>query len=62
MEEQKQIILFGAGLMYLRMISDFHCAENYSRNHNFRIYNATRGGKLEMFERVEFDSLFYKKD
>lgn len=24
----------------------------------FRVYNATRGGKLEVFERVDFDSLF----
>ena len=24
----------------------------------FRIFNATRGGKLEVFERVDFDSLF----
>lgn len=33
-------------------------AEIYSRTHGFRIYNATRGGKLEAFERIEFDSLF----
>lgn len=33
-------------------------AEIYSRKHGFRIYNATRGGKLEAFERVDFDSLF----
>ncbi len=33
-------------------------AERYSREHGFRIYNATRGGKLEVFERVDFDSLF----
>lgn len=33
-------------------------AEKYSREHGFRIYNATRGGKLEAFERVDFDSLF----
>lgn len=33
-------------------------ADNYSRKHGFRIYNATRGGKLEVFERVDFDSLF----
>lgn len=33
-------------------------AERYSQNHGFRIYNATRGGKLEVFERVDFDSLF----
>ena len=35
-------------------------AEKYSREHGFRIYNATRGGKLETFERVDFDSLFDK--
>jgi len=33
-------------------------AEQYSREHGFRIYNATRGGKLEVFERVDFDELF----
>lgn len=33
-------------------------AEIYSRKHGFRIYNATRGGFLEVFERVDFDSLF----
>lgn len=33
-------------------------AELYSRTHGFRIYNATRGGELEVFERVNFDSLF----
>lgn len=33
-------------------------AELFSRTHGFRIYNATRGGKLETFERVNFDSLF----
>ena len=35
-------------------------AEEYSWKHGFRIYNATRGGKLEVFERVNFDSLFDK--
>lgn len=33
-------------------------AEIYSRRHGFRIYNATRGGKLEVFERVDFEKLF----
>lgn len=33
-------------------------AEKYSRSHGFRIYNATRGGRLEVFERVDFDELF----
>lgn len=38
----------------------FEKAEIYSRKHGFRIYNATRGGKLEVFERVDFDRLFDK--
>lgn len=33
-------------------------AEKVSRKNNFRVFNATRGGKLEAFERVDFDSLF----
>ena len=33
-------------------------AELYSRFHGFRIFNATRGGKVKAFERVDFDSLF----
>lgn len=36
----------------------FQAADDYSRNHGFRIYNATRGGFLEELERVDFDSLF----
>ncbi len=36
----------------------FEYADKYSREHGFRIYNATRGGALECFERVDFDSLF----
>ena len=33
-------------------------AKLYALQHGFRIYNATRGGDLEVFERVNFDSLF----
>lgn len=33
-------------------------AELYSRKRGFRIFNATRGGCLEVFERVDFDGLF----
>ena len=33
-------------------------AELHSRLSGFRIFNATRGGKLEVFERVDFDGLF----
>lgn len=40
------------------MACGYQKAELYSRKHGFRIYNATRGGKLEVFERVDFDTLF----
>ena len=33
-------------------------AKEYCDNHSIKIRNATRGGKLEVFERVGFDSLF----
>jgi len=36
----------------------FEKALEESKTHDFKIYNATRGGKLEVFERVDFDSLF----
>lgn len=36
-------------------------ADKFSRENGFRIYNATRGGCCESFERVDFDSLFPQK-
>ena len=36
-------------------------AEQYSRAHGFRIYNATRGGNLEIFERIDYDELMSGK-
>ncbi len=33
-------------------------AESYAKKHGFQIYNATRGGQLEVFKRVDFDTLF----
>ncbi|MBQ3763763.1 MAG: DUF115 domain-containing protein [Synergistaceae bacterium] len=36
----------------------FFAAKRYADEHGVRILNATRGGKLEVFERVDFDSLF----
>ena len=41
----------------MRIFKAYQIAEEYSRTHGFRIYNATRGGYLEVFERVEFDLL-----
>lgn len=38
-------------------------AEEYCKKHNYkvRIYNATRGGKLEVFKRVDFDEIISNK-
>ncbi len=42
----------------MRIFKAYQIAEEFSRTHGFRIFNATRGGCLEVFERVDFDSLF----
>lgn len=39
----------------------FEAAKKYADEHGIKIYNATRGGYLETFERVDFDSLFDDK-
>ena len=36
----------------------YECARKYADAHGIHIYNATRGGHLEAFERVDFDSIF----
>ena len=42
----------------VEMTYAYMSAEPYSREHGFRIFNATRGGKLEVFERRSFDEIF----
>ncbi|MGG3564205.1 6-hydroxymethylpterin diphosphokinase MptE-like protein [Neobacillus rhizosphaerae] len=37
----------------------FTAAKRYADKHNIKIYNATRGGKLEVFERVDFDKIIF---
>ena len=37
---------------------EYEYARDYCKNKGVSIYNATRGGKLEVFERVDFESLF----
>ncbi len=41
-----------------KMIMTYETAKKYADTHDIKILNATRGGKLEVFERVDFDSLF----
>lgn len=40
------------------MLVAYQSAKKYADENGIKIYNATRGGMLEVFERVEFDSLF----
>ncbi len=35
----------------------YESAEKYAKNNGIKIYNATRGGKLEVFERLDFDKV-----
>lgn len=37
--------------------SCFECYQQYAEQNGIKIYNATRGGELEAFERVDFDKL-----
>lgn len=43
------------------MVLAYQSAQKYAETHHIKIYNATRGGMLEVFERVNFDSLFDKE-
>lgn len=40
----------------------FVAAKRYADKHNIKIYNATRGGKLEVFERIDFDKITFEKE
>lgn len=45
-------------LIQENMFAAYRSARDYAERRGIKIYNATRGGKLEVFERVDFDSLF----
>lgn len=40
------------------ILKGYMMAKEYADSHGIKIYNATRGGRLEVFERVNFDDLF----
>jgi hypothetical protein len=42
--------------------SAYEAAERYAKEHGIKIFNATRGGRLETFERVDFDDLFKNQE
>lgn len=39
----------------------YKAARQYADSHGIKIYNATRGGKLEVFERIDFDRFIENK-
>lgn len=45
----------------LGMIADYESDKKFAEFHGIRIYNATRGGALELFERVNLDKVLEKK-
>lgn len=49
---------FGSYLNYYSTLNAYNAAADYAKKKGVRIYNATRGGKLEVFPRVSFDGLF----
>ena len=49
---------FNGHLYIEKNILAYEAAKKYADEHGIKIYNATRGGNLEVFERVNFDDLF----
>ena len=41
-------------------LRSYYKAKEYTDAHGVKIYNATRGGKLDVFERADFDEIFKK--
>lgn len=46
--------------MLYKVDLSYKTAKEYAEKHGISILNATRGGKLEIYERVDLDSLFQK--
>lgn len=42
----------------MQLFKAYEAAKQYCEQHGIKLYNATRGGALEVLERVDFDSLF----
>lgn len=40
-----------------KTLASYQVAKKFSEAHGVKVFNATRGGKLEVFERVDFDKL-----
>lgn len=49
------------GLNTKQLFKGYEAARKYCEQHDIGLFNATRGGALEVLERVNFDSLFKKE-
>lgn len=57
--EKNKTLLPGSAAAFTAPLDIFYkCAREYAEANGIKIYNATRGGALEVFERVNFDDLF----
>lgn len=43
-----------------RNLAGYRAVKAYAERHGIKIYNATRGGLLEIFERIDLDKIFQK--
>lgn len=50
-----------AEISYKRMVKGYNYINNELKKYDCRVFNATRGGKLEVFPRVNFDDLIKEK-
>ena len=55
---EDQAVLYALGN---QMIKSYVLAKEFADKHNVEIYNATRGGKLEVFPRVDLDEVLKNK-
>ena len=45
-----------------RILFAYEYANNYLKDTDVKIINATRGGALEVFPRIDFDTITFKED
>lgn len=45
-----------------RMFASYESAKIYAEKHGIKIFNATRGGKLEVFSRIAFDDFVFDQE
>ena len=46
----------------LRLITVYGCLKKHADKYGFKVFNATRGGMLEAFERVKLEDVIERKE